>query len=67
MPISKLRDKGYETAAMDYVKKGKITKSNALAGHPKGSAAARVEMEQVCKSCHVSTHTKNFFKWLICI
>ncbi|MCK5294354.1 MAG: beta-ketoacyl-ACP synthase [Arcobacteraceae bacterium] len=61
-PISKHRDGGHETAATDYMKSGKISKGNPLAGHPKGSEAARAEMEHVCKSCHVSTHTKNFFK-----
>ncbi len=60
-PISKLRDGGYETAQSDYTKYGKITKGNPLAGHPKGSKAGRAEMEQVCKSCHVSTFAKNFF------
>lgn len=61
-PISKLRDKGYETAATEYKKTGKITKGNPLAGNPKGSKAGRAEMKQVCKACHVSTHTDNFFK-----
>jgi len=61
-PISKLRDGGYETAATNYQKDGKITKGNPLAGNPKGSAAGRAEMEQVCKACHTPTHTKNFFK-----
>jgi ribosomal protein S20 len=61
-PISKHRDGGYETAATEYMKTGKMTKGNPLAGNPKGSDAARAEMEQVCKACHVSTHTKNFFK-----
>jgi len=61
-PISKLRNGGYETAAIEYQNNGKITKGNPLAGNPKGSAAARAEMEQVCESCHSTTHTKNFFK-----
>jgi len=61
-PISNLREKGYETAATDYMKDGKITAGNPLAGNPAGSAAARLEMEQVCKSCHSTTHTKNFFE-----
>ena len=61
-PISKHRDGGYETAATTYQKSGKITKGNPLAGNPKGSKAGRAEMEQVCKACHTSTHTKNFFK-----
>jgi len=61
-PVSKLRDGGYETAATEYQKDGKITKGNPLAGNSKGSAAGRAEMEQVCKACHTPTHTKNFFK-----
>lgn len=61
-PVSKLRDGGYETAVSVYAKDGKITAGNALAGNPKGSAAGRAEMEQVCKSCHSTTHTQNFFK-----
>ncbi len=60
-PISKLRDGGYETAASEYEKSGKYTKGNPLAGNPKGSAAGRAEMKQVCKACHTSTHTNNFF------
>lgn len=60
MPISKTREGGYETAVKDF-ENGKITKGNALAGNPDGSAAARTEMEQVCVSCHTKTHTKNFF------
>jgi len=60
-PISKLRNGGLETAAHTYMTTGKITKGNPLAGNIKGSDAARAEMKQVCKSCHVSTHTNNFF------
>jgi ribosomal protein S20 len=60
-PISNKRDKGYETAVTDF-EAGKITKGNPLAGNPKGSEAARGEMEQVCVTCHTKTHTKNFFK-----
>lgn len=61
-PISNLRDKGYDTAVKAYEDGGKITKGNALAGHPDGWEAGRGEMEHVCKSCHTTTHTKNFFK-----
>ncbi|WP_297444057.1 multiheme c-type cytochrome [Sulfurimonas sp.] len=61
-PISKLRDGGYETAVTDFTNKNKVTKGNPLAGHPDGSKAGRAEMEQVCKSCHISLHTKSFFK-----
>jgi hypothetical protein len=61
-PISMTRDGGNETAAHDFIKYGKTTKGNKRAGHPQGSKAARSEMKQVCKSCHVSTHTINFFK-----
>jgi len=61
-PISVTRDGGYETAATTYMKTGKVTVGNKKAGHPKGSKAARAEMEQVCKACHSTTHTKNFFK-----
>ncbi len=60
-PISKLRNGGYETAVPNYLKKGKFTKGNPLAGNPKGSAAARAQMKLVCKSCHVKTFTNNFF------
>jgi len=60
-PISNYRDGGYETAATEYAKTGKYTKGNALAGNPKGHEAGRGEMEQVCKVCHTTTHTKNFF------
>jgi len=61
-PISKLRDGGYETAASTYEKTGKITKGNPLAGNPDGHKTGRAEMEKVCKSCHTTLHTKNFFK-----
>ncbi len=61
-PISKLRDGGYETAETTFANTGKITKGNPLAGNPNGSKAGRAEMEQVCKSCHIALHTKNFFK-----
>jgi len=61
-PISKLRNGGYETAATTFEKTGKITKGNPLAGNPRGSKAARAEMKQVCKNCHSTLHTTNFFK-----
>ncbi len=60
-PISKLRNGGYETAASTYMKTGKFTKGNPLAGNPKGSAYARSQMKQVCSSCHSTTFTNNFF------
>lgn len=60
-PISIKRDGGNDTAVTEYRKNGKITKGNKAAGNLKGSAAGRAEMKQVCKSCHVSTHTENFF------
>ena len=61
-PVSVHRDGGNATAAHEYMKSGKVTKGNKAAGNVKGSDAARSEMKQVCKSCHVSTHTENFFK-----
>ncbi len=60
-PFSKLRTGGLETAAWDFIKDGKITKGNALAGHIDGPEAGRGEMESVCKNCHTTKFTKNFF------
>lgn len=60
-PHADLR-KGAETAATEYMATGKFTKGNPNAGHPNGPDAARAEMMMVCKACHVSTHTKNFFE-----
>lgn len=61
-PFSNLRDGGYDTAYSDFKNSGKIGIGNPTAGHPKGHEAARLEMEHVCKQCHISTHTKNFFE-----
>ncbi|MBS9778873.1 MAG: beta-ketoacyl-ACP synthase [Campylobacteraceae bacterium] len=60
-PVSKLRDKGYETAVTEFEKTGKFTKGNPLAGHKDGSEAGRKEMTMVCKNCHNSKFTDNFF------
>lgn len=61
-PESKLRTGGYETAGFAFAKDGSITVGNTLAGNPAGPEAARAEMKQVCKSCHASTSTNNFFE-----
>ena len=58
---SKLRTAGDEQAAVVYEKTGKLTIGTPLAGHPNGPEAARAEMKLVCKVCHTSTHTDNFF------
>ncbi len=60
-PVSKLREKGYETAVSVFEKNGKFTKGNPLAGHKDGAEAGRAEMTQVCKNCHTSKFTSNFF------
>ncbi len=60
-PKSNLRTKGYETAAKVFAETGKVSVGNALAGHPQGVDAARGEMKQVCKSCHVTATVENFF------
>jgi len=59
-PISKERTGGYETAAFEYMKTGKFTAGNPLAGNPKGPQEARKEMLQVCASCHTSSFAKNY-------
>jgi cytochrome c553 len=56
------RTKGKETAAMVWDKNRTVTAGNALAGHAKGPDAARAEMKMVCKNCHASTFTDNFFE-----
>ncbi|RAZ48726.1 multiheme c-type cytochrome [Campylobacter hyointestinalis] len=60
-PHSKQRTGGFETAAFEYAKSGKMTAGNVLAGNPKGPEAARAEMKQVCKSCHSTKSTDSFF------
>ncbi|MGB6068346.1 MAG: multiheme c-type cytochrome [Desulfomonilaceae bacterium] len=59
-PVSKERTGGYETAAEIYMKTGKLTAGNPLAGNPVGPDAARKEMVQVCTACHSSTFTNNY-------
>lgn len=61
-PVSNLRNGGYETASQSFWKDGAFTKGNPLAGHIDGHEAARNEMEMVCRNCHSSTFSKNFFK-----
>ncbi|CUU74926.1 hydroxylamine oxidase [Campylobacter hyointestinalis] len=60
-PHSKQRTGGFETAAFEYAKSGKMIAGNVLAGNPKGPEAARTEMKQVCKSCHSTKSTDSFF------
>lgn len=59
-PISKERTGGYETAAFEYMKTGKFTAGNPLAGNPKGPQQARKEMLQVCASCHTTSFADNY-------
>ncbi|PSM51551.1 multiheme c-type cytochrome [Campylobacter blaseri] len=60
-PRSNERTAGFEQAAYDYWKTGEINKGTPLAGHPEGPEAARNEMKAVCKACHTTLHTDNFF------
>ena len=60
-PHSNLRTKGVDTAAAEWAKNKKVSVGNALAGHKDGVEAARKEMKMVCKQCHGSTFTDNFF------
>ncbi|MBR8465683.1 beta-ketoacyl-ACP synthase [Campylobacter sp. faydin G-140] len=61
-PRSELRTAGYDQAYEQYTKTGKINVGTPLAGHPNGPEAARAEMKLVCKVCHTTTHTNNFFE-----
>lgn len=59
-PVSKERTGGYATAAATYMKTGKFTPGNHLAGNPAGPQAARKEMLQVCAGCHSATFAGNY-------
>lgn len=59
-PVSKERTGGHETAAETYIKTGKFTAGNHLAGNPTGPKAARKDMRQVCAACHSSTFAGNY-------
>lgn len=62
LPKSNLRTGGNETAVSEFLNTGKLNIGNPLAGNLNGPEAARAEMKQVCKECHASTHTNNFFE-----
>ena len=59
-PVSEQRTGGYETAAITYMKTGKFTAGNPLAGNPAGPQEARKEMLQVCAACHSATFANNY-------
>jgi len=58
---SPLRDGGDDKAAAIFDMNRSVTVGNAKAGHKDGPEAARAEMKLVCKNCHTSTSTNNFF------
>lgn len=60
-PRSELRTGGYETAPYEYWKTNTPNVGNAKTGNPNGPEAARAEMKLVCKACHSTLHTDNFF------
>lgn len=62
-PRSNLRTGGNDKAVEEFRKTGKLNVGTALAGHPSGDPEqGRAEMKLVCKVCHTTTSTDNFFK-----
>lgn len=61
-PVSSLRNGGKDMAAMIFDTNRTLTTGNPTAGHPDGAEAGRKEMKMICKNCHSSTSTNNFFE-----
>ncbi len=59
-PVSNQRTGGFDTAAETFMKTGKLTAGNPLAGNPQGPEAARKDMLQVCAACHSTEFGQNY-------